>query len=99
VEIENKEDIEKLWNAMDVFGFNQSGYPNDSFTYIAYDIDIEGEHIELGFPIYIHASGTTLWGMSPDRDRYYYMPDLRDVVIELCEKYKIEIDEGDFPKD
>ncbi|MHC4855936.1 MAG: hypothetical protein ACYS72_05995 [Planctomycetota bacterium] len=91
--IENKQDIKRLWRAMDVWGFEQTGYPDDdSFAYIAYDIDIENEHIEQGFPIYIHESGVTLWGMPPDRDRYYCMPDLRDIVIDLCKKYNVEID-------
>ncbi|MHC5182989.1 MAG: hypothetical protein ACYSPI_01770 [Planctomycetota bacterium] len=91
--IENKQDIKRLWRAMDVWDFEQTGYPDDvSFAYIAYDIDIENEHIELGFPFYIHESGVTLWGMPPDRDRYYNMPDLRDTVIDLCKKYNIEID-------
>ena len=62
------------------------------FGVFSNDIDIENEHIEFGFPIYIHESGVTLWGMPPDRDRYYNMPDLRDTVIDLCKKHNIEID-------
>ncbi|MEE9365698.1 MAG: hypothetical protein V3W44_03330 [Dehalococcoidales bacterium] len=93
--IDDRQDISSLWEALDLWKDDAPVEPHsDSFAYIAYpieDTENPGEMLPMEFPIYIHRSGTVLWGIPPEREHYWHRPALRDVVIQLCQKHGINI--------
>ena len=97
ITITDKNDIKALWESMDKKAPDRDMGSSEHFAYICIPLPdkiklIDGTEEDLLFPIYIDKDGNVLWGIPPDEDNFYYDPGFRDKVVELCQKYNLEID-------
>jgi hypothetical protein len=97
ITITDKNDIKALLESMDKNAPDREMGDSEYFAYICIPLpdkikSLDGTEEDLFLPIYIGKDGTVQWGMPPDEDSFEYDPGLRDKVVELCRKYKLEID-------